>query len=284
MGKKQSIQEAKRRLSESLKTMPTKKIAKQSGKAKSDILPKPSSGRGASTKYAEADTRIKKSSKGKNRDSAEFSRPSKKSKHEPVVPDNGNYPEASKDKRGQKAPFAKLASTVHEPTSDSTQIGEELFRMLIAPVTLEEFFQTYYEKKPLHVSRDNMSYYRDWMSIGNVRALVDSGTLEWSTEVSAPRSTHRNIACPASAPIPSPPHVCHPISAHRARHRSHLYSRTGRSSLQDIKLHTDSANLGSHAQVGRPVAAAAAESLSTIAIHGAGRRGGPAAAARRRWT
>ncbi len=208
MGKKQSIQEAKRRLSETLKSMPAKKISKQFDKTGLENLPKPTAYRGTSEKDAASDVRIKK---GKKHESAEYSRPisrpKKKSKNEPNVPDNGNYPEASKDAQGQKAPFAKVASTVHEPTSDSTRIGEELFRMLIAPVTIKEFFLTYYEKKPLHVSRDNRSYYRDWMSMLDVRALVDSGTLEWSTEVRTPRSIRRNTARHAAPPIPSPLHA-----------------------------------------------------------------------------
>jgi hypothetical protein len=185
MGKKPSIQEAKRRLSDTLKTMPAKKVKKDSDKGGPRALPNLSSGRGISKKYSESDTKIKKGN-GKNRASEEHSRPSKKSKHEPNVPENGNYAEASKESQGQKAPFAKVASTVHEPTSDSTRIGEELFRMLIAPVTIEDFFDNYYEKRPLHVARDNRAYYRDWMSMRDVRALVDSGTLEWSTEVSTP--------------------------------------------------------------------------------------------------
>ena len=89
-------------------------------------------------------------------------------------------------KEGQKAPFCKTASAVHDEGSDSAAIGRELFRMLIAPTTLEDFFENYYQKKPLLVARGNPAYYADWMSMKDVRSLVDCGSLEWSTEARNP--------------------------------------------------------------------------------------------------
>jgi hypothetical protein len=174
MGKKQNVLDAKRRLSEALSKNTVSKISKKQQKPENPLKQK-----FKVRDHVEAKPPFSKKSKTSIKeqkgtfDVGSGTKQEKKATHD--VQTNG--------KGGKKGQFAKKASTVHEDSSDSAAIGRELFRMLIAPITIEDFFANYYEKQPLLVSRNDPSYYEDWMTMRDVRSLVDSGSLEWSTEV-----------------------------------------------------------------------------------------------------
>ncbi|KAJ1481442.1 hypothetical protein T484DRAFT_1899432, partial [Baffinella frigidus] len=84
---------------------------------------------------------------------------------------------------GEAAPFHKLAASV-AAGADSGKVARELFALLIAPITIDEFYRDYHEKKPLLVKRGNPKYYDNWLKMAGVKKLVAAG-LEWNSELDA---------------------------------------------------------------------------------------------------
>jgi len=46
------------------------------------------------------------------------------------------------------------------------------FAQIIHPVSVEEFFQDYYEKKPLHIARNHPSYYHSFLSLSEIDSYL----------------------------------------------------------------------------------------------------------------
>lgn len=84
---------------------------------------------------------------------------------------------------GQGAPFVALSREVLVPGADSREVSRRIFELMIHPITAEEFYRDYFEKKPLLISRKNRHYYDEWIRMSHVRQLIDTDELEWTYEV-----------------------------------------------------------------------------------------------------
>jgi len=82
----------------------------------------------------------------------------------------------------RKGAFLATARGALAAQGNSRVAAERLFAMLIAPITIEEFYRDYFEKKPLLVKRQNPSYYDEFMTMEHVSTLLEA-SLEWSYEV-----------------------------------------------------------------------------------------------------
>lgn len=60
-------------------------------------------------------------------------------------------------------------------TGDASALGLEFFAWMIHPVTVEDFYRDYWEKKPLVVKRKDPSYYRGWLGLRDVEAMLEQG-------------------------------------------------------------------------------------------------------------
>jgi len=99
----------------------------------------------------------------------------------------GDGPRVKRDQGAKEggggAPFVSLSREVLQPGADSRDVSMRLFELMIHPITAEEFYRDYFEKKPLLIRRKNRRYYDDWMRMTHVRKLIDSDELEWTYEV-----------------------------------------------------------------------------------------------------
>ena len=82
------------------------------------------------------------------------------------------------------AGFEETAREALDHHGNSKVAAEKLFAMLISPITVEEFYRDYFEKKPLLVKRKSPRFYDEFVTMKHVKMLVDNG-LEWSYEVDA---------------------------------------------------------------------------------------------------
>lgn len=53
---------------------------------------------------------------------------------------------------------------VESEVEDSADAARALFEWLIHPITVEDFYENYWEKKPLLISREKRDYYDGWFS------------------------------------------------------------------------------------------------------------------------
>lgn len=60
-------------------------------------------------------------------------------------------------------------------TGDASALGLEFFAWLIHPVTVEDFYRDYWEKKPLVVKRKDPKYYKGWLELRDVEAMLEQG-------------------------------------------------------------------------------------------------------------
>lgn len=68
--------------------------------------------------------------------------------------------------------FAISGQEIAETEIDSAVRGRQFFEWLIAPVTSEEFFRDYFEKKPLIIKRNRADYYKGWYSKADIEKLL----------------------------------------------------------------------------------------------------------------
>ncbi|EKX55098.1 hypothetical protein GUITHDRAFT_99731 [Guillardia theta CCMP2712] len=90
---------------------------------------------------------------------------------------------------GHKADFLAVSSLATLHDSDSRRIADKLFELLISPTSLEEFYSSYHEQRPLLIKRNNPAYYDQWMNLKDLELLVKEG-LEWNFEIDATRYTN----------------------------------------------------------------------------------------------
>jgi len=57
--------------------------------------------------------------------------------------------------------------------------GVELFQRLIAPITVKEFFEDYWEKKVLYIPRNDPNYYNDILTFGDVDSYLSRTDLRY---------------------------------------------------------------------------------------------------------
>jgi len=66
---------------------------------------------------------------------------------------------------------------------DSNARGNQLFSWLIAPITIEEFYEKYYEKKPLLIKRNKPSYYDGWFCKEDMDQFFKTSHVEYGKHV-----------------------------------------------------------------------------------------------------
>ena len=64
---------------------------------------------------------------------------------------------------------------LYDETLSLAQRSRALFAWLIAPITIEEFYDTYFEKKPLFIRRRDPMYYSGWLSTADIKGASQSG-------------------------------------------------------------------------------------------------------------
>eukprot|EP00960_Hanusia_phi_P016547 487560-Hanusia_phi.AAC.1 len=93
------------------------------------------------------------------------------------------------EQNGHKGEFLAVSSLATLHDSDSRRIADKLFELLIHPTSLEEFYSSYHEQRPLLIKRNNSVYYDEWMKLKDLELLVKQG-LEWNFEIDATRYTN----------------------------------------------------------------------------------------------
>jgi len=60
---------------------------------------------------------------------------------------------------------------VDGPVEDSADAARALFEWMIHPITVQDFYENYWEKKPLLIQREERDYYDGWFSKVSQAAL-----------------------------------------------------------------------------------------------------------------
>nr|QDF21452.1 bifunctional lysine-specific demethylase and histidyl-hydroxylase NO66-like protein isoform X1 [Brachionus koreanus] len=72
----------------------------------------------------------------------------------------------------------------YEPVMfDSRQEATSLFKRIIAPVKIKDFFGNYWEKKPMLIKRNKQSYYKSWFSCEEFDWILRNHSLEFTTNI-----------------------------------------------------------------------------------------------------
>ncbi|CAK4086749.1 unnamed protein product [Aphanomyces euteiches] len=75
----------------------------------------------------------------------------------------------------------------HELSMDSglhsSTKAKMFFQWLIYPVTVEDFYANYWERKPLHIKRHYDSYYDGWFSRQEIERMLKEHTLEYGEDI-----------------------------------------------------------------------------------------------------
>ena len=67
-----------------------------------------------------------------------------------------------------------------DPLVESEQNGKKLFEWLIHPVSANNFYNTYWEKKPMYIKRDqSKDYYNGWFSSNELLKMVHAGKFKY---------------------------------------------------------------------------------------------------------
>ncbi|PRP86532.1 putative nucleolar protein, partial [Planoprotostelium fungivorum] len=70
-----------------------------------------------------------------------------------------------------------------EDLFDSNARSNQVFAWLIAPLSVEEFYEKYWEKKPLLIKRNKPNYYDGWFSKDEMDQLFKSTHIEYGKHV-----------------------------------------------------------------------------------------------------
>ena len=99
----------------------------------------------------------------------------KKQKNKHSVLANSNAPKktpAKQSNANHAGPKPKIQAVdtkggigvVDGATEDSAETARALFEWMIHPITVQDFYENYWEKKPLLIQRDDRDYYDGWFS------------------------------------------------------------------------------------------------------------------------
>lgn len=61
----------------------------------------------------------------------------------------------------------------------SAELAVQFFEWMIAPVTLDDFYRNYWEKKPLLIKRHRTDYYHGWLAKDDIDSLLHTFPLEY---------------------------------------------------------------------------------------------------------
>ena len=71
-----------------------------------------------------------------------------------------------------------------DPLVESEQNGKKLFEWLIHPVSANNFYNTYWEKKPMYIKRDqSKDYYNGWFSSNELLKMVHAGKFKYAVDI-----------------------------------------------------------------------------------------------------
>ena len=71
-----------------------------------------------------------------------------------------------------------------DPMMESEQNGKKLFEWLVHPVSANNFYDTYWEKKPLYIKRDSSrTYYDGWFSSNDLLKMVHAGKFKYGVDI-----------------------------------------------------------------------------------------------------
>lgn len=103
------------------------------------------------------------------------SKKKKKQKNKHSVLANSNTPKKTPVKQSNGTPAGPKPlpkptedeggiGVVDGPMEDSAESARALFEWMIHPITVEDFYENYWEKKPLLIQREERDYYDGWFS------------------------------------------------------------------------------------------------------------------------
>ncbi|DBA03316.1 TPA: hypothetical protein N0F65_011675 [Lagenidium giganteum] len=84
----------------------------------------------------------------------------------------------------------------------SAMKGKLLFEWLIYPVTLEDFYANYWEKRPLAIKRKLPKYYDGWFSKDEINRILEDHTLEYGADLDLTKyvdETRHTLNAPGAA-------------------------------------------------------------------------------------
>lgn len=58
---------------------------------------------------------------------------------------------------------------------------------LLSPNNIQEFFDTYWEKKPLHIKRDDQAFYGDLLSLEKLKEMLDEHEMDFESDINVCR-------------------------------------------------------------------------------------------------
>lgn len=76
-----------------------------------------------------------------------------------------------------------IRELTEEANLSSTTLARMYLQWLIAPVSVEEFYEKYWEKQPLCIKRKNPSYYDGWFSKEEMERIFRDHSLAYGEEV-----------------------------------------------------------------------------------------------------
>ncbi|XP_055638168.1 bifunctional lysine-specific demethylase and histidyl-hydroxylase NO66 [Toxorhynchites rutilus septentrionalis] len=72
---------------------------------------------------------------------------------------------------------------VKEQLGDSLDVGREKLAWVIHPITVEDFMNNYWEKKPLLIQRNNSTYYKNLLSRGKIDEMLRRHNIEYTKNI-----------------------------------------------------------------------------------------------------
>jgi hypothetical protein len=95
---------------------------------------------------------------------------------------------------------------VDDDVEDSAETARSLFEWLIAPITVEDFYENYWEKKPLLVQRTEAEYYDGWFSKVNYSGILHSSHFHAMMQADMDKMMREEEMCYGTVILPpSPP-------------------------------------------------------------------------------
>jgi hypothetical protein len=75
------------------------------------------------------------------------------------------------------------------------------FARLLAPITPADFFETAWQKEPIHIVRDASTYYSELLSLRDVDALIYFGKATFPAELNFSVAPRAEAVVPGTPPL-----------------------------------------------------------------------------------
>lgn len=101
------------------------------------------------------------------------------------VEPQGNYKKVKKQlvQNAGRSKMKNHDSSSEPSTENAFHCGEDIFKYLISPTSIVEFFNSYWEKAPLFVSRKNAEYYTSIISSEKLDHIVRNNSLHYTKNI-----------------------------------------------------------------------------------------------------